>query len=57
MNNKKLLLFAEINIFYQQLMIGDLDHSLLLAKSLEKLADQAWDIVDEMYQSAIRIDA
>lgn len=48
--------FLQIEIFYQRLQAGHYDDPLTLAQGLEKLADLAWDEIDELYQPSIRID-
>lgn len=50
------LLFARIEAFYQQFQDGELDYAPDLARVLQRLADGAWDVVDELYQLCTRID-
>jgi len=40
----------------QKLDTKQIAHPLEIAQQLETLADLAWDDVDDLYQSAIRID-
>ncbi len=49
------LLFFKIEDFYASLQRGELDHPLDLAKALEKLANQAWDNVDEIYPPSLLV--
>ncbi|MEH2400517.1 hypothetical protein [Nostoc sp.] len=44
-----LLLFLQIEIFFQRLQDGEYNDALLLAMALENLANQAWDEVDQIY--------
>ena len=48
--------FLQIEIFYQRLQRGDYDDPLTLAKGLERLANLAWDEIDELYQPSLRIE-
>jgi hypothetical protein len=49
-------LFLRIENFYCRLQAGEYDHPYDLAVALELLANGAWDEVDELYQSALRIE-
>jgi hypothetical protein len=50
-------LFLEIENFYEKLQEkGEFDEPLTLAGVLQKLADRGWEQVEELYQSATRID-
>ncbi|MBD2438263.1 hypothetical protein [Nostoc sp. FACHB-110] len=51
MSNAKTLL--RIRIFYYKLQAGEYAHPYDLAKALEKLADQAWDDVEEIYPNSM----
>jgi len=53
MNNQ--YLSFKIEEFYQARLRGEYQHAFELAQALEKLADLAWDEVDDLYQSAITI--
>lgn len=46
-------LFQQIEEFYVRLQLGHFDHPYDLAKALEKLSDQAWDDVDELYPQSL----
>ncbi|BAY34184.1 hypothetical protein NIES2107_60890 [Nostoc carneum NIES-2107] len=48
--------FLQIETFYQRLQAGDFDNPLSLAQELEKLADLAWNEIDELYQPSLRIE-
>lgn len=48
--------FLQIEIFCQRLQKGEYDHPFDLAKGLENLADMAWDDIEAIYQSSLRID-
>lgn len=48
-------LFCQIEEFYALLQKGEYDHPLDLAKKLQELSDQAWDQVEELYQSCVCI--
>ncbi|BAT56386.1 hypothetical protein NOS3756_53910 [Nostoc sp. NIES-3756] len=50
------LLFLKIQVFYQTFQNGGYDHPLDLAKALEGLANDAWDEVDAIYPSSIKIE-
>lgn len=58
MNNHKTIdiLKCEIEDFYIKLLHGNLDYLPDLAKELQQLADNAWDSVEELYPSSVRID-
>ena len=43
------LLFLQIEIFLKAFEAGKYKHPLLLAMTLECLANQAWDEVDRLY--------
>ncbi|BAY15712.1 hypothetical protein NIES21_15310 [Anabaenopsis circularis NIES-21] len=51
MNNPMTLL--KIQIFYVKLQAGQINHPYDLAVELEKLADLAWDEVDELYPNSL----
>ncbi|MEH1785886.1 MAG: hypothetical protein V7L23_09970 [Nostoc sp.] len=48
-------IFRKIEFFYQQMQAGDYDHPLNLARAIDGLSNSAWDEVNELYQSALRI--
>jgi len=50
-------LIFKLEDFCQKLKKNDFKHPVDRAKELEALADLAWDDVEDLYQSAIRIDA
>jgi hypothetical protein len=49
-------LLFKIQDFYQKLEQGIYQNPFELAQAIETLANAAWDEVDDLYQSAIRID-
>lgn len=49
-------LFLQIEDFYTLFSAGQLHYPFDFAKELQSLADQAWDIVDELVQPSLRID-
>ena len=49
-------IYLQIEVFYQRLQAGIYDHPVDLAQALEALANLAWDDIDEIYQSSLRID-
>lgn len=49
-------LFLEIEDFYEKLQNGEYDEPLALAGVLQKLSDQAWLQVEELYQPSLRVD-
>lgn len=51
MTNPKTLL--KIQIFYIKLQAGQINNPYDLAVALEKLADLAWDEVDELYRNSL----
>lgn len=46
----------EIENFFIKVCEGELDYLPDLAAGLQMLADRAWDEVEELYPSSIRID-
>ena len=44
-----LLLFLQIEIFFERLQGGEYDHPVYLAMALENLTTLAWDEVDKLY--------
>lgn len=48
-------MFRKIEFFYQQMQAGDYDHPFNLARAIDGLSNSAWDEVNELYQSALRI--
>ena len=49
-------LIFKLEDFCQKLKNKDFKHLIDRAKALEALADLAWDDVEDLYQSAVRID-
>ncbi len=49
-------LIFKVEDFCQKLKKNDFKHPVDRAKALEALADLAWDDVEDLYQSAVRID-
>lgn len=54
-NTDQYLIF-KVEDFCQQLKNKKFKHPIDRAKALESLADLAWDDVEDLYQSAVRID-
>ena len=50
-------LIFKVEDFCQKLKDRELKHPIDRAKALEALADLAWDDVEDIYQSAVRIDS
>jgi hypothetical protein len=50
------VLWAQILDFCMEVFSGKHTEVIELARILQKLADLAWDEVDEQYQGTIRID-
>ena len=49
-------LIFKVEDFCNRLKNNELQHPVDRAKALEALADVAWDDVEDLYQSSIRID-
>ena len=49
-------LIFKVEDFCQRLKNKDFKHPVDRAKALEALADLAWDDVEDLYQSTVRID-
>jgi hypothetical protein len=49
-------LFLEIEDFYVKLQAGKFDEPMMLAGVLQRLSDEAWEEVDQLYQPSIRIE-
>lgn len=48
-------MFRKIEFFHEKVLAGDYDHPLNLARGIDGLSNSAWDAVNELYQSALRI--
>ena len=49
-------LSAQIEIFYRRFSNGEYENILDLAQALDRLNDEAWNIVDEAIQPSLKID-
>ncbi|WYL97414.1 MAG: hypothetical protein HEQ35_29680 [Gloeotrichia echinulata IR180] len=47
---------AQIEIFYQRFRNCEYEDPLDLAQALDRLSDEAWDMVDETIQPSLKID-
>lgn len=50
------LLNLKVLVFYQKFQVGGFPYPIDLAKGLEALANEAWNVVDEMYPPSLKID-
>ncbi|MFK0732711.1 MAG: hypothetical protein HEQ35_05700 [Gloeotrichia echinulata IR180] len=49
-------LSAQIEIFYRRFKNSEYEDPLDLAQALDRLNDEAWDMVDETIQPSLKID-